>query len=251
MHRRTFVGALGALGFAQAATEKRTSFLTVQHMKLRNGTELPRLHDFFSQTVLPALNRIHAGPKIYLEAMIAPHTPQLTVIQGFSSLEEMWEMHTKIRKDEALGKSIQALEASEPAFESIDSSLVEATDFSPEIKIEASAATRIFELRVYHAATWRQLGSLEDRFRGPEIKIFHRCGIHPILYGTTLFGADTPNLTYLIPFADLAAREKAWNMFNADPEWQKVRKESIEKAGQMVTDNNIAVFKATPYSPIR
>jgi len=252
MHRRAFVGALGALGLAQAATtDNRTHFYVVEHMKLKNGTELPRLHEFFSQTLLPALNRIHTGPKIYLEAMIASHTPQLTVVYGFSSLEEMWGLHTKVMQDEAIAKSMQALEASEPAFEALDSSLLEAADFSPEIKLEPAAAPHMFELRVYHAPTWRQLGFLLDRFRGPEIKIFHRVGIHPVLYGTTVIGANSPNLVYLIPFADLAAREKAWNAFNADPEWQKVRKESIDRGGQLVTANDIAVFKATPYSPIR
>jgi hypothetical protein len=28
-----------------------------------------------------------------------------------------------------------------------------------------------------------------------------------------------PNLTYLIPFATMADREKAWEAFSADPEW--------------------------------
>jgi len=251
MHRRAFVGALSALGLTHAAPEKRTSFYAVQNYKLKNGTELARLHDFYSQTLLPAFNRIHTGPKIYLEAVIAPHTPQLTVIHGFTSLEEMWAMHTKMTQDEAVAKALQAMEAAEPAFEAIDSALLQAADFSPEIKLEAGPAPRIFELRIYHSLTWRQLGYLQDRFRGPEIKIFHRCGIHPILYATTVFGANTPNLTYLIPFTDLAAREKAWNTFNADPEWQKVRKESLDKGGQIVNDSNISLFKAAPYSPVR
>jgi hypothetical protein len=252
MHRRTFVGSLGALGLAGAAPEKRTRFYVVEHFKLKNGTEPQRLHDFLSQSLLPALGRVHSGPRIYLEALVAPHTPQVTAIYGFSSLEEMWDVHTKVLGDEAFAKAAQLLETgSEPAFEAQDSSLVEAADYSPEIKIEAGPSPRLFELRVYHSPTYRQLAALNERFRGPEIKIFHRAGIHPILYGSTVIGANIPNLTYLIPFADLAAREKAWNAFNADPEWQKVRKESIDKGGQIVSESNIALYKATPYSPVR
>jgi hypothetical protein len=133
----------------------------------------------------------------------------------------------------------------------MDSAVVEAADYSPEIKPDATTPPRIFELRVYHSPTWRQLASLHERFRGPEIKIFHRSGIHPILYGSTVIGPNIPNLTYLIPFTDLAAREKAWAAFGADPDWQKVRQESIAKAGEIVSQIQVSLYKATAYSPVR
>jgi hypothetical protein len=60
-----------------------------------------------------------------------------------------------------------------------------------------------------------------------------------------------PNLTYLIPFDDLATREKAWNAFSADEEWIKVRKESIDKHGQIANVIQMALYRATAYSPIR
>jgi hypothetical protein len=55
----------------------------------------------------------------------------------------------------------------------------------------------------------------------------------------------------LIPFDDLAAREKAWNAFGADPEWVKVRKESIDRHGQISSVSQISLFRAAAYSPIR
>src|SRR6266849_4665386 len=115
---------------------------------------------------------------------------------------------------------------------------------------EPPKTPRLFELRVYHSPTWRQLKALHERFAGPEIQIFHRVGVNPVLYSSTLFGANMPNLTYLIPFENLAAREKAWEAFAADPEWIKVRKESIEKHGQMSSIIQISLFKATAYSPV-
>jgi hypothetical protein len=66
-----------------------------------------------------------------------------------------------------------------------------------------------------------------------------------------VIGPHMPNLTYLIPFEDLAAREKAWNAFAADPDWVKARKESIDQHGQIVSYNQISLYKAAPYSPIR
>jgi hypothetical protein len=104
---------------------------------------------------------------------------------------------------------------------------------------------------VYHSPTWRQLKALHERFAGPEIKIFHRVGVHPLLYSSTLIGPNMPNLTYLIPFENLAAREKAWDAFGADPDWITARKESIEKHGQISSVIQISLFKATAYSPVR
>src|SRR5258706_71707 len=253
MHRRRFIGALGALSLVKADTpEKRTRFYAFEHFTLKNGSGVSRVHDFVSQALLPAMNRVHSGPKIILEQLVGPHTPELLAIYGFSSMEEMWDVHARITQDEAAGKAVQLLESgAEPAFDSLDSSVVEAADYSPEIKPEASDTPRIFELRVYHSPTWRQLGLLHERFRGPEIKIFHRAGINPILYGSTVIGPNIPNLVYVIPFNDLAAREKAWNAFAADAEWQKVRKESIERGGEIVSSNQILLYKATKYSPIR
>ena len=254
MDRRAFVGILGGVGMAfGAGSERRTRIYVLEQFQLKAGTQLPRLHEFLSESLLPTMNRVHSGPKIFLEAMIAAHTPQVAAIYGFSSLDEMWSVHTKLDADEALSKKMETLEnGAEPSFESLDTSLLEAADYSPEIASSGEgAAPRIFELRVYHSPTWRQLRALHERFRGPEIKIFHRVGIHPVLYTSTLAGQNIPNLTYLIPFADLAAREKAWAAFNADAEWQKVRKESIEKSGQIASVIQVSLYKATAYSPVK
>ncbi len=71
-----------------------------------------------------------------------------------------------------------------------------------------------------------------------------------MLYGNTVIGADVPNLTYLIPFDSLGAREKAWDTFNADPEWLKVREES-NKNGQLVSVANVSIYRAVAYSPVK
>src|SRR6266700_3076194 len=98
------------------------------------------------------------------------------------------------------------------------------------------------ELRVYHSPTRSQLRAVHERFAGPETKIFARSGIHPVLYTSTLFGPNMPNLTYLIPFDSLAAREKAWDTFVADPEWVKARKESIDKGGEIVANAEVSIY---------
>ncbi len=250
------MGGLGMTGITPAAPagRKKTRYYVLDSFFLKNGTQLPRLHDFASKVALPALNEVHSGPKIYLEALIAPHMPQFAAIYGFDSLEQMESVHRRMAQNAEFLKKLDEVESGpEPPFEHQTSTLLEATDYSPELvaPAEPPASPRIFELRVYHSPTWRQLKALHERFAGPEIRIFHRSGVHPVLYTSTVLGANMPNLTYLIPFESLAAREKAWAAFGADPEWVKVRRESIEKHGQISSVIQISLFRATSYSPIR
>ena len=260
MNRRSFVGTLGGIGmtagpYAAAATaDKRTGIYVLDTFYLQQGSQVTRMHEYFSRLVLPGLEKVHSGPKIFLEALVAPHVPQVAAIYGYQSLDQMESVRRKLSADREMMANIEKWEsAPEPPCDQVSRTLLEATEYSPEIipLAEPPKTPRVFELRVYHSPTWRQLKALHERFAGPETRIFHRVGIHPVLYTSTIFGANMPNLTYLIPFEDLAAREKAWNAFGSDPEWLKVRKESVDRDGQIASVLQISLYKATAYSPIR
>jgi hypothetical protein len=236
-----------------AAEEKKSRFYVVQNFYMRNGTQVDRIHDFLSKDFLPKYKEVQSGPVICLEALVAPHMPQVAVIAGFRSLDEVLATEGKLFALPGFGEAWKRWEAGqEPPYEHLSTSLLAATDYSPEISPmnPPPKSPRIFELRTYHSPTLRQLKALHERFAGPEIKIFHRCGVHPVLYTSTVFGPNKPNLTYVIPFDNLAAREKAWAAFGADPEWVKVRQESIEQHGQIASVIQISLFRATAYSPV-
>lgn len=249
------LGAFPAAGAAQpAAAGPRTGIYLLQTYQLKNGTQPARMNEYMSKAALPALNKVHSGPKLVMEAVVAPHSPQVAVILGFRSIEEFWSVRARLNDDKELEKASEAWQRGpEPPFEQMTSALLEATDYSPELVPldPPPSSPRLFELRVYHSPTYSQLRALHERFAGPEIKLFHKHGVHPVLYTSTVVGPQIPNLTYVIPFADLAAREKAWAAFGADPEWVRVRAESVEKAGQISLYSQISIYRATAYSPVR
>jgi hypothetical protein len=260
MHRRSFFGVIGGLGMtpaaepAQTGNGKRTRIFLLEQFFLKQGTQLSRLHEYFSQAALPALGKIHTGPRIVLEALIAPHQPQVALILGFQSISEFWSVRAGLNQDKDLDKAFEAWQTGpEPPFENQTNTLMEAADYSPEIvPVDPPPKTpRIFELRVYRSPSYRHLKVIHNRFAGAEIKIFNRVGVNPIFYASTVAGPSMPNLTYLTPFDDLATREKAWNAFAADPEWVKVRKESIDQHGQAVNSTQISIYRAASYSPVR
>jgi hypothetical protein len=257
LDRRHFLEGLPALlpaGLAASAEEgRKTRFYVFEQYFLEQGTQPGRIHDFFSKALLPTMERIHKGPKIFLEAVMAPHLPQVAAIFGLESCDQVWSIAKGLFSDKEFNRAFDQWESGEPPYVSASASLLEATDYSPEIVApeKPPAAPRVFELRTYHSPTSRQAKALHERFAGAEIKIFHRTGVHPIFYTSTVFGANRPNLTYLIPFDTLAAREKAWNAFGADEEWNRVRKESIDRSGQISSVMQISLYRAMPYSPIR
>jgi hypothetical protein len=257
LQRRSFLTISGsgllAQPAARPASDKRTGFYLLEQFFMKHGTQLGRMHEYLGSTQA-LMAKLHTGPRIYLEALVAPHMPQIASIIGFSSLDALYSERRKAAESRDLMKAFEAWEnGPEPPYEHLTSWLLQATDYSPEIVLPSQPpkTPRIFELRTYHSPSWRQLKALHERFAGPEIKIFHRVGVHPILYTSTAIGPHMPNLTYLIPFETLAAREKAWEAFGADPEWQKVRKESIDRSGQIANVIQISLYRATPYSPIR
>ncbi|MBL8178380.1 MAG: NIPSNAP family protein [Bryobacterales bacterium] len=236
-----------------AESVRRTRYYILEQFYLENGTQPARIHEFFSKTLLPSVARLHKGPLLAMEALIAPHMPQVAIIAGLESLNQIDSISKGLFGDKEFTRAFDQWEAGDPPFVSSSACLLEATPYSPEIVTpqKPPASPRIFELRSYHSPTARQAKALHERFAGPEIKIFHRVGVHPLFYSSTVFGADRPNLTYLIPFDSLAAREKAWNAFAADEEWIKVRKESIERSGQISSVIQMSLYRGLPYSPVQ
>ena len=251
------MGLVGGMGVAMsgAATDsKRTAFYVMQSFLMKNGSQVPRIHEYLAKGGIPNIQKLHNGPIIALEALVAAHMPQVVLILGFESLEQLWSVHGRLIANEDWQTRHREWESGpEAAFETQTNVLLQAAEYSPEIEVsrEPRKTPRVFELRVYHSPTSRQLAALHERFAGPEIKIFHRSGIHPLFYSSTVFGESMPNLTYLIPFDSLADREKAWAVFGGDPEWSKVRTESIAKSGQISSMIQMSLFKATPYSPVQ
>jgi hypothetical protein len=259
MDRRSFVQL--ASSSMLASTEQpagapppaaRTSLYRIDYFYYHQGDQVNRLNQFFS-TQAPLLLK-HMRALGMFTAVMAPHTQTMMVVSGFGSTDDMAAAGAKIEADPGYRKAFAEFEGGiEPPFDSAQRVLLHAAPFSQEIvpPAEKPKSPRYFELRVYHSPTQRQLALLHERFAGAEIQIFHRSGVHPILYGDAMIGPDLPNLTYLTPFASQADREKAWDAFGADPEWAKVRAESVARGGQIVDYNNISLWRATPYSPIQ
>jgi len=225
---------------------------TFEQYFLKNSSQSSRLHAWLEEAWLPAYTRLSGKhTALVMDAVASDHLPQVAVLAEWDSFAQWHDSWASIRSDADMRAALDYWEDHhEPPYEHFTQSLLEGTSYSPVLK-EGGDKPRVFELRVYHAPTYRQLGALHDRFESPEIAIFHRCGIHPVLYTSALFGELMPNLVYFTPFDSLDAREKAWAKFQADEEWIRVRNESIAEHGQMNAFFKVALYKAAAYSPLK
>ena len=110
--------------------------------------------------------------------------------------------------------------------------------------------SRIFELRTY-TANEGKLDALKARFRDHTMKIFEKHGMTNIGYWTPMDEPRSQNtLIYIIAHASRDAAKNNWDAFRADPEWQKVAKES-EANGKIVSKVESVYMNATDFSPLK
>ncbi len=254
MNRRTFVavaGGLGALPPAASAQAKARCY-ALESYTLAGG-QFPRLSEYLSTGYLPALQRIHKRSALILNDTAASDPPQVAVLTGYSSVEEMWSVRARLTADKALESAADTWQAKEKPFETLTTTHLEAAPYSPELAPlnPQPARPRLFEMRVYHANTFRGHRGLHERFAEAEVKILAKCGATPILFSSTVAGNDMPNLTWMIAFADAPARDAFSKAFSADPDWLKLRAQSLERYGQIPNSRKITLFQAAAYSPVR
>ena len=60
-----------------------------------------------------------------------------------------------------------------------------------------------------------------------------------------------PNLTYMLGFDSLAAREKAWSAFGQDSEWQKMRSQPGVSDAEVVSNISNLIVSPMEGSDIR
>jgi hypothetical protein len=136
----------------------------------------------------------------------------------------------------------------------IESLLMSATDYSPEIK-PSQEQERVFELRTY-ATTKGNLPLLHDRFRDHTIKLFEKHGMTNIGYWSLQPDQENADKTliYILAHKSVDAAKSSFAAFRADPDWLAARKASEEKGGGSLTEKDgvkSLFMKATDYSPIR
>jgi len=206
------------------ALTQDTAYHELKVYTFKNERQQKLVTDFYT-VAIPAYNR--AGVKnvgVFTELEPEGQT-KLYVLIPYHSIAHFAAVNAQLENDAAYqqeGEFYLNAPPLEPAYERIESSLMQAFKGFPELVVPYKQ-TRIFELRQYQSpgesAGKKKIEMFNDQ---GEIDIFKRLNFNPVFWGETVIGSQMPNLTYMVTFDDLAAKDAQWARFIADPEWKKI-----------------------------
>jgi hypothetical protein len=261
MHRRDFVqsglaaGVAATTGFgapATAAADRR--HFELRTYELRSDLNAGRTRNFFRDALLPALGRAGAGAV----GLFTPETglqQSVVALIEYPSVAAVATVGEKLEADSAFMTAQKAFDVvDELPFVRYESQLMRAFAGTPTVEVPPGPPTRpgrLFELRTYEARNATALERKIAMFNEGETALFRSIGMTPVFFGENIFGTRLPSLTYMITFEDMAARQKAWNVFRTHPDWRRLSADEKYRATGSVTVTNVSYLNPLPFSPVR
>jgi hypothetical protein len=252
-HASAFQGAATTPGTGPAA-----EYYELRRYHLRRGPEQGLVDTYLKSAALPAWQRAGVGPVGVFTIMIGQESPMFYVLLVHKSLEAFATLGDKLAADAEYAKAAAPYlntEATAPAYARIETSLMRPFAGLPKLELpfgggENGRRSRIFELRTYESHSEKAAKKKIEMFNQSEIAIFRRAGLTPVFFGETLIGANMPNLTYMLVYEDMAAHDKQWSAFSADPEWKKLSATPGFTDPDIVSNISNTYLRPTAYSQI-
>ena len=256
MQRRQFVGAAASAGLAAApvAAAQQNAFFELRYYHMRNGSQTQRTSDFLSKHFLPAAQRLGIGPLGFFGAVIAEGSPFILALISYPSAATFANTTERLAADQEFQRAFDEHNSmTELSYIRMENSLLRAFDSVPSISVPPAGQRppRIFELRTYESNNAKATQRKIRMFNEGEAAIFQRLGMAPVFFGETVVGRNLPNLTYMLSFESMAARDKLWGAFGADAEWQKLRAQPGYSDAEIVSNISNAILRPLDFSPIR
>lgn len=240
---------------AQSDAPPKRAFLELRYFKMRNGRQVERTTAYLQKGWLPAAGRAGIGPLGFFAAVVAPDAPFILSLASYPSFAAIEEAHYKIGADKEFQAAADEFNSmTELSYVRMDTSLLWAFPSMPVVEVPPvtpGRAARIFELRTYESPNEKAGDRKVKMFGDGEIAVFRKSGMLPVFFGQTIIGANQPNLTYMLAYDDLAARDRTWRAFSADPDWQKLRATPGLSDAEIVNNISNAILRPLPFSPIR
>ena len=237
-------GALNAFSaFAKTRPANGTRVISLESFCVTDAAQMTHLRSYIADGLLPCMDQLRNTPRMCLEAIVAPHTPQTLLLTVYSSFNEMLEARTLIASDPRVRRAWAGIESAQ-VLDDVRSHVLIVSEESVRFPAESALAkSGLFEVRTWHAPAWREGPP-------PEVgSVLSRIGIHPIVAGATAAGEHLPRFTYVVPFDSLAARQQAWARLDGDAQWTEMQRESITRYGSSVRTTAKAIYTLAPYSP--
>lgn len=242
-------GGAGALNTFSAFAkntqpENRTRVIACESFCVTDAAQMQHLRSYIGDTLVPCMDQLRNTPKMCLEAIVAPHTPQTLLLTVYSSFNEMLEERARIASDPRVRRARAGIESAQ-VLDDVRSQVLIVSEESVRFPVEpALVKGGLFEVRTWHAPAWR------DESARQVSSVLSRIGVDPVVAGATVAGEHLPRFTYVVPFQSMAARQQAWDRLDGDAQWMAMQRESIARFGSGARTTAKAIYKLAPYSPL-
>jgi hypothetical protein len=266
MERRAFLAASTAAALTSPGARADTSgpepgaargaqVLELRRYRLRSGALAGRFDAFARQALVPALGRAGIVPVGAWNVAVGPDSPTVHLLLPHPDAASVVALDDRLEQDAAYREAAAPFRAVPPAdvpFLGCDSTLHAAVATMPGVEAPqgpAAGPDRLFELRTYRSATEAAGRRKIEMFEaGGELALFRRVGLAPVFFGRDLVGPGLPGLTYMLVFADGAARDRAWATFRDHPDWVRMRDDP--RYADTVAGIDSTLLRPTDYSQL-
>lgn len=241
---------------AEPSPAAAREFYELRLYHLRRGPKQKVFDDYLRTAAIPAMNRAGVRSVGVFNVMTGPDSPTVYVLIPYKSIEEYATLGARLAADAEYlkaGAEASSAPATDPTYVRAESSLMVAFEGMPKLEVPAGAAEkkpRIFELRTYESHSKKANKKKIEMFNIGEIAIFRRAGLTPVFFGETLIGPKLPNLTYMLTYESMTAKDEAWGKFGSDPEWKKLSTTPGYTDPEIVSNISNVLLRPTGYSQI-
>jgi len=267
MKRRDFlttacIGGVAAASFASVSAQEtpdKYEYFEVRKSTIRGSEKMKRMIDYNNEVMIPGCKKFGIGPVGFMvddPQLNKSENTELRDMYSFApykSMDELMGLRAKFAQEADLmakyAEYRQGTSSKNPNFESLDRTLCRFFVSCPKFEVPTQSADRVFQLRIYRSFDAERNAAKVRMFEeGGEIDIFRKCGIHPVFFGTALFGTFLPNITYMTGYENPEAMDKAWATFRSHPDWLKLKADPAY--ADTATDNKTIYLRPLPGSQI-
>jgi hypothetical protein len=239
-----------------SSAAKKRLYYELRRYQLVDGPQKKICDAFFQSAFIPAVNRLGITPVGVFNLTVGPGTPAMYVLLPSASLESLVNLEAHLAADaQYMSAGTPFLSAPDvaPAYQRIESQLMIAFEKIPGVTLPAATAgnaARVFELRTYESPSDLDHKRKVEMMQSGEELIFAKAGFTQVFYGDTLIGGHLPNLTYMLSFDNLAARDQHWTAFGTSPDWKAMQANPRYAFENIVSNITNLILTPTAYSQI-
>jgi hypothetical protein len=243
MKRRDFLAASCAASLSAAALRgvqggelsEAKDFIELRTYTCGTMEKKHKLVEILDTAGVPAWNRQGIKPVgvFYCDPDMNPGdkadpiwAKQVFVILPHKSLESIAMSTTRLLADGTFMQEAGALfetPMNDPIYDTFESALLHGFENAPKVEVPTTSPDRVLQLRIYNSYNIERNAKKIFMFdQGGELEIFRETGLDPVFFGETLFGDRMPNLTYMLSFENMDAKNANWKKFINHPKWKEI-----------------------------